>query len=116
MSNFLTETEMDAAFLKLVPVDVSATATLAAWNGEKTWLVDTSGGAVALTLPDSLACRNGSQAVFVLAVAGNDLTITPGSGDVINGSAASVTLSTQYATLTLIRRRTGWIIGTGVTP
>lgn len=116
MPNFLTETEMDAAFLKLVPVDISATATLAKWNGEKTWLADTSGGSVELTLPDSLACRNGSTAVFVLAVAGNDLTITPASGDTINGSASSVVISTQFTSLTLVRTLSGWLVTTAATP
>lgn len=112
---FLTETEMARNHAATVPIEVSATATLARFHGERTWLADTSGGAVVLTLPKAFGCAPGTYAQFVLAVAGNDLTIAAASGDEING-AASVTISTQYASLTLARTAAGWLIMTPATP
>lgn len=60
---------------------------------------DTSGGAVSATLPDA-ATSSGKCFTVLLVTAGNDLTVTPGVGNTIEG-LASIVLDTAKQHITL---------------
>lgn len=95
---------------------ISTDTEPAAFAGRREYLVDTSGGSVELTLPAALACDNGAELIAVKTTAANTLTVTPASGDTVNGATGSITLTTQYAAYHLQRITTGWLILTAATP
>lgn len=97
--------------------DVAATGPVTSANGRRIYMVDTSAGAVNLTLPALSGIDAAYRPDFVLAVAGNTLTITPAGADTING-AASMTINTQYGRAALIpdATNTNWIAPTEANP
>jgi hypothetical protein len=60
-------------------------------------LVDATSGAVSLTLPFA---SGGKRVIIIRTLGANNVTITPQSGETING-AASVVISSSYAPLRL---------------
>ena len=71
---------------------------------------DTSGGAIAPTLP-SAATSQGKSFTFILETAGNDLTITRAGSDTIDdNSSTTIVLSVQFQRLTLMAVGTIWYI------
>lgn len=115
---YLTETEMARSFLALEPIVISATGTVPRFHGARTELVDTAGGNITRTLPNALGSVMGSVLQIAKTAAANTLTITPATGQTINGSASSITITSQYATVTLWRNTdgTGWHIPLSITP
>jgi hypothetical protein len=85
-------------------------ATYSAATYDTMYLVTTTGGAVEVDLPTA-----GSQAgktIDILAVTGatNSVTVDPDGSETINGSATSLTLSSNYQNVTLISDGTNWVI------
>ena len=67
---------------------VAPTSTPYNIRADEDFLVfDTSGGVVSALMP---LARNGREIEIILQVAGNDLTLTPQTGDTIMGQAAAV--------------------------
>lgn len=85
----------DNRFAKLV------TASMTLGDYDDIIKVDTSGGAVTITLP--LAEQNIGK-VYVISVAGlNDVTLTRSGSDTINGAASDVTISnTEWGELAAV--------------
>jgi hypothetical protein len=72
-------------------------------------IFDTSGGAIAPTLPDN-ATNAGKTYIIYLSVAGNDLTVTSAGTDTIEGNATIILdTSPQHVRLTSVGDGT-WII------
>jgi len=91
------------------PADLSltTTATLAAVNGRR-WVFCATSGNWTLTLPSAATFAN-CEFVIVKTGASNTLTIAPDGSETINGATGNVTLSTQWASLTLKSDGTNWI-------
>ena len=71
--------------------------------------MDSSGGAIAVTLP---ACSAGQSIKFKLAVAGNNVTITRAGADVIDGSATFVmSVAGEEIILDANVAGNGWLVG-----
>lgn len=68
-------------------------------------LIDTSAGAVELTLPQA---RNGKEYEFVLVDATNYATVTPDGADTINGEPDMI-LSTLWTAIRLKAISGGWV-------
>lgn len=74
-------------------------------------LADTSGGTVAVTLPD--AATYDKRAITVVRVGASNATIVPAGADTING-AGTVTLTASYQYRTVISLGGEWVvIGSG---
>lgn len=69
--------------------------------------VDTTAGAVFLTLPNSNLCGGLSFDFFLLAGA-NPLTIQPAAGDTINNSAFNISIPAAPGTLCITSAYNGW--------
>lgn len=93
MSVFLTEAEMNAAFVQnanyVDPIEVAVSGTLPAPDGFHVVFADTSGGALSLALPASPPER---YEPWIINVGGNDLNIT----GIINGNAGPHLIATQW--------------------
>lgn len=91
-----------------------ATAATTLGDGDDVLLADTTGGSFAVTLPDA-ASYAGRRFEVKKMVAANTMTLTASGSDTIDG-AATVAVTTQYASYSLVSVRTAlpasysWVI------
>lgn len=90
--------------------NVSKTAAYTATDDDVWIRVDTTGGAVTITLPTAASIAGRYYIVQKIA-GGNNVTVDGDGAETING-AANKTISTQWAALLVISDGTNW---TGVT-
>lgn len=76
---------------------------------EKTALVDTSGGATTVTLPQAATCKGARLTVIKTTGDANAVTIARSGADLING-ATSQTIENQYTSYDFLSTGTGWIV------
>lgn len=102
----ITDERVTAAVLGQTLATVAADLTLG--PGHQTVAVDTTSGAVEVTLPPANGCPGQLYRIKRISAGANNVTITPDGSDTIEGDA-SRTLSTQWAGLTLIAQGTRWL-------
>jgi hypothetical protein len=102
-----------AAFNPIYDTFLSKTAnyTVASTDEGAMILVDTSGGAVTITLPSIASAGDFKIGVAKTTSDANAVTVARGSTDTING-ATSIALAVQYETATLLAKSgtTNWIV------
>lgn len=82
------------------------------------WLivVDTTGGNITVSLPAVATAGDGFVVTLKRITAGaNTLTIDPSGAETVEG-AATLALPTQYTSVMLVSRSTGWFIGSAPIP
>ena len=97
---------LDNAPATLVALSAAANLSPATVN-----LVDTTAAAVTVTLPLASSCIGRSLIVFCNVLgAGHNVSIAPATGDDINGSSSSLTLSAAHTAYKLLSVAPGqWI-------
>lgn len=101
-------------FVRTKAISSTYTVTLA----DAGWLlvVDTSGGNVTINLPAVATAGDGFVVTVKRITAGaNTLTIDPSGAETVEGSA-TLSLPTQYTSVMLVSRSTGWFIGSAPIP
>jgi len=85
---------------------LSATTTLTASTSDAVYLVDASGGAVTVKLPDPSTVSN-KITIKKTDAAANDVTVDAHASETIDG-AATDTISTQYESASYVTDGTNW--------
>lgn len=101
-------------FVRTKAISSTYTVTLA----DAGWLlvVDTSGGNVTINLPAVATAGDGFVVTIKRISAGaNTLTIDPSGAETVEGSA-TLSMPTQYTSVMLVSRSTGWFIGSAPIP
>lgn len=87
----------------------SVTANYVANTPNEVILADATSGAVAVSLPKAKGFYGRTIFVKKMDSGGNAVTLTPQSGETIDG-AASKAITTQYMSYTVMSTGTGWVI------
>jgi hypothetical protein len=78
------------------PLYIAVDSVLTAINGIQYIYVDTSGGPINITLPEASAAP-AKWSPIIVNTGTNDINIIPSGGNLINGTAGTLIVATQYA-------------------